>query len=431
MPEIDIINLGCSKNLVDSEVLLTQLKHNGVKIRINPNPVTAPTVIINTCGFIGDAKEESIDYILETVGHKEAGRLKEIYVMGCLSQRYKLDLKKEIPEVDKWYGVEQIGELIRDLGFKYHDGLLETREPSTPGHYAYLKISEGCNRSCAFCSIPIIRGRQVSRSIESLRKEAEFLASQGTRELILIAQDLSGYGLDIYKKPALPELVKELEKLEGIDWIRLHYTYPNMFPEELISMMASSDKICRYLDIPIQHISDKMLKIMKRGHSREETIDLIKRLRSSIPDVALRTTLLVGHPGETEEDFLELMEFVKEARFDRLGVFTYSHEEDTYAFENLQDDIPEEVKNARAAKIMELQQKISGEINLEKKGSLVKVLIDRVEGDYYIGRSQYDSPEVDNEILIPIESNNLEIGMFFDIKITDVDEFDLYGEIVQ
>ncbi len=431
MPSIDIINLGCSKNLVDAEVLQTQLRSNGVEVRVNPNPVTAPTVIINTCGFIGDAKEESIDTILNTIQHKggEDG-LEKVYVMGCLSQRYKIDLQKEIPEVDGYYGVDQVSELVRDLGFTFHNELFEKREHSTPVHFAYLKIAEGCNRNCAFCSIPIIRGRQISRTIESLLEEATFLVREGTKELILIAQDLSSYGTDIYKKPALVELLIELEKVEGLEWIRLHYTYPNLFPDELIDLIANSNKICNYLDIPFQHISDNMLKIMRRGHNRTESLDLIRKLRSGIPDLALRTTILVGHPGETEEDFKELVEFIKEIRFDRLGVFTYSHEEGTYADKNYKDDVPQEVKTHRASMIMNIQQEISADINASKPGSIMKVLIDRQEGDYFIGRSQYDSPDVDTEILIPIEGNNLEIGMFFDIKITEAEEFDLYGELV-
>ncbi len=428
---IDIINLGCSKNLVDAEVLQTQLRSNGVQVRINPDLVSAPIVIINTCGFIGDAKEESIDTILNTIQHKggEDG-LEKVYVMGCLSQRYKIDLQKEIPEVDGYYGVDQISELVKDLGLRYYQDKFEKREQSTAGHYAYLKIAEGCNRSCAFCSIPLIRGPQVSRSIESLIKEASFLADNGTKELILIAQDLSSYGIDLYKRSALVQLVKELEKINGLDWIRLHYTYPNRFPDELIKLISTSEKVCNYLDVPFQHISDKMLKTMRRGHTRSDSLELIKKLRDSIPDLALRTTILVGHPGETEADFNELIEFVEETRFDRLGVFTYSHEEGTYADKNYSDDVPEKVKIERASRIMEIQQKISGEINAKKVGSRLRVLIDRWENDFYIGRSQYDSPEVDNEILIPADGKSLEIGMFFDIKITSAEEFDLYGNVI-
>ena len=428
MPSIDIINLGCSKNLVDAEVLQTQLRSNGIEVRINPNPVTAPTVIINTCGFISDAKEESIDTILNTIQHKggEDG-LEKVYVMGCLSQRYKIDLQKEIPEVDGYYGVDQVSELVRDLGLSCYNDLFEKREHSTPGHYAYLKIAEGCNRSCAFCSIPIIRGKQVSRSVESLVEETKHLVQDGTKELILIAQDLSSYGIDLYKKPYLVELVRELENVDGLEWIRLHYTYPNNFPDELIELIASSEKICKYLDIPFQHISDNMLKKMRRGHGRADSIELIKKLRKSIPDLALRTTILVGHPGETEEDFEELLDFIRDVRFDRLGVFTYSHEEGTYADKNYHDDIPQEVKAARASKVMEIQQEISAEINAKKPGSIERVLIDRLEDGFYIGRSQYDSPDIDNEILIPADENDLKVGTFFDIKITSAEEFDLYG----
>ncbi len=431
MQAIDIINLGCSKNLVDAEVLQTQLRSNGVLVRINPDPVTAPIVIINTCGFIGDAKEESIETILDTIQHKGGvNGLEKVYVMGCLSQRYKIDLQKEIPEVDGYYGVDQVSELVRDLGLRYYQDKLEKREHSTAGHYAYLKIAEGCNRNCAFCSIPIIRGRQVSRSVESLLKEASFLTENGTKELILIAQDLSSYGIDLYKKSALVQLVQKLEKIQGLEWIRLHYTYPNRFPDKLIELISGSDKICNYLDIPFQHISDNMLKIMRRGHTREESIGLIRKLRERIPDLALRTTLLVGHPGEKEADFQELMDFVKETRFDRLGVFTYSHEEGTHAYANYKDDIPQKMKTERASRIMEIQQKISAEINAEKLGSTIRVLIDRLENDYYVGRSQYDSPEVDNEILIPAGPKPLEVGTFFDVKITSSEEFDLYGEVV-
>ncbi len=431
MPAIDIINLGCSKNLVDAEVLQTQLRYNGVQVRINPSPVTAPVVIINTCGFIGDAKEESIDTILNTIQHKGGeGGLEKVYVMGCLSQRYKIDLQKEIPEVDGYYGVDQVSDLVMDLGFSYHHDLFEKREQSTAGHFAYLKIAEGGNRSCAFCSIPLIRGRQISRSIESLYEEASFMAAKGTKEIILIAQDLSSYGLDLYKKASLVKLVRELDKIQELDWIRLHYTYPNLFPDELIELIASSDKICNYLDIPFQHISDNMLKIMKRGHSRTDSLELIQKLRSNIPDLALRTTILVGHPGETEADFNELVEFVKDIRFDRLGVFTYSNEEGTHAFKNYKDDIPQELKAERAARIMDIQQEISAEINSEKVGSTMRVLIDRLDNDFYIGRSQYDSPEVDNEILIPASEIILEIGTFFDVQITASEEFDLYGKVV-
>jgi ribosomal protein S12 methylthiotransferase len=429
LQSIDIINLGCSKNLVDSEVLQTQLRSNGIKVRINPSIVTASTVIINTCGFIGDAKEESIETILDTVQHK-GDILKKVYVMGCLSQRYRIDLKKEIPEVDGFYGVEQIDQLVKDLGFKYYPENFEKRDHSDPGHFAYLKIAEGCNRSCAFCSIPLIRGRQVSRSIESLVKEAGHLAGKGTKELILIAQDLSSYGIDLYKKPILTELVRELEKIMGLEWIRLHYTYPNLFPDSLIELIAKSEKVCNYLDIPIQHISDNMLKIMRRGHTREDSIRLIGRLRDKIPDLSLRISLLVGHPGETEEDFAELRDFVLQTEFDRLGVFTYSHEEGTYADKHYKDDIPVDVKNARASEIMEIQQEISARKSESRVGQVLKVLIDRREGEFYVGRSQYDSPEVDNEILIPFGKGELENGTFFDVKIISAEDFDLYGEVV-
>jgi ribosomal protein S12 methylthiotransferase len=427
---IDIINLGCSKNLVDAEVLQTQLRSNGVQVRINPDPVTAPIVIINTCGFIGDAKEESIDTILNTIQHKGGDEgLEKVYVMGCLSQRYKIDLQKEIPEVDGYYGVDQVSELVRDLGLSYYQDQLEKRQHSTAGHFAYLKIAEGCNRNCAFCSIPIIRGRQVSRPLESLLEEATYLAKNGTKELILIAQDLSSYGIDLYKKTALVQLVKDLEKINGIEWIRLHYTYPNHFPDELSEIMSGSKKICHYLDIPFQHISDNMLKIMRRGHTRADSLNLIRKLRKSIPDLAIRTTILVGHPGETDEDFTELVEFIRETRFDRLGVFTYSHEEGTHAFDNYADDVPQKVKTERASIIMDIQQKIAGEINADRVGTKMRVLIDRLENDHYVGRSQYDSPEVDNEILIAAGKKPLIIGSFYQVKIISSEEFDLYGEI--
>ena len=430
MKTVDIINLGCSKNLVDAESLFTQLRSNGLKVRLNPNVVDAQVVIVNTCGFIEDAKAESIESIIEATGYKHSGKTEKVIVMGCLSQRYKSDLKKEIPEVDAYYGVSEIPKIVRDLGLQYQQDKVLDRLHTTSPHYAYLKIAEGCDRACSFCAIPGIRGKQISQPIENLLKEANFLVNHGAKELILISQELTRYGMDIYKKPALVQLLIELEKIEGLEWIRLHYTYPNLFHDELIQQIAQSKNICHYLDIPFQHFDDSVLEKMRRGHSREDALELIRRIRKAIPDIAIRTTILLGHPGETEEAFNNLMKDLKQICFDRLGVFTYSHEEGTHAFENFDDDIPASIKRERADAVMMLQQNISLETNSSRIGSIQKVLIDKEEDDLFIGRTQYDSPEIDNEVLIKKEGQALITGSFFDIKITDASEFDLHGELL-
>ncbi|MEA1875885.1 MAG: 30S ribosomal protein S12 methylthiotransferase RimO [Bacteroidota bacterium] len=427
MKKIDIINLGCSKNLVDAEFLYTQLKANGIEVRLNPETTDANTLIINTCGFIGDAKEESINAILEAVDLKKQSHNSHLVVMGCLSQRYKTELKNEIPEVDALYGVNEIPAIVRDLGYQYfHDKLLH-RLHSTSDHYAYLKIAEGCDRNCAFCAIPMIRGKQISKSVDKLVEEAKYLSDHGVKELILISQELTRYGIDIYKRPELVKLLDELQKINGIEWIRLHYTYPNLFGDDLIDIMAGSSIICHYLDIPFQHFNDKVLTMMKRGHSKADGLELIQKIRSKIPDIALRTTMLVGHPGEDEKAFNELYDAVQEIRFDRLGVFTYSHEEGTHSFKNYEDSIPPVTKRERADKLMKLQQSLSLDYNENRVGTVLKVLIDKHEGEYFVGRTQYDSPEIDNEVLIKDKDNNIKVGSFFDVKITDATEFDLYG----
>jgi ribosomal protein S12 methylthiotransferase len=424
--KINIVTLGCSKNIVDSEKLMRQLQSGGYKLIHNSEDTSASTVIINTCGFINDAKEESVDTILSFVRAKEAGKIDNLYVMGCLSERYMDALKDEIPEVSRYFGVNNFKEILNELGTSYREDLLSERKLSGPGHYAYLKVSEGCDRTCAFCAIPVIRGKSMSRSIESIVEEARILAAEGVRELILIAQDLSYYGLDRYKSQKLPELLTELIKIETIEWIRLHYLYPSDFPTELFRIIKDNPKICRYIDIPVQHITDNMLGAMKRLHGRKETEDLLMRFRKEIPGVSIRTTLIAGHPGETISDFNELKEFIREFRFDRLGVFAYSHEEDTYAFLNYTDDVPGEVKEARVSELMEIQQEISSELNQTKTGNVYKVIIDRREGEFFIGRTEYDSPEVDQEVLIPLK-HNLKIGSFYNIRITQAEEFDLYG----
>lgn len=427
--KINIVTLGCSKNVVDSEKLLKQLAAGGYEITYDSSDTSAGTVIVNTCGFINDAREESIDTILRFVNASKEGKIENLYVMGCLSERYMEELKHEIPEVKKYFGVNNMTDVLNELGLKLNDDLLNDRTLTGPGHYAYLKISEGCDRTCSFCAIPGIRGPYISRPVEELVAEASKLAENGVRELILIAQDLCYYGLDLYRRQALPELVKEILKIEKLEWIRLHYLYPAGFPMELIPVIRDNQRICRYIDIPIQHITDKMLKLMKRSHSRSETENLLNRLRDEIPGSAIRTTLIAGHPGESEEDFSELKEFISRFRFDRLGVFRYSHEEDTFSFKEYSDDIPEEVKESRVASLMEVQQNISSELNEKIVGSTVKVLIDRKDGEYYSGRTEYDSPEVDQEVLIPVKFN-LEIGKFYNILINQSAEFDLFGEPV-
>lgn len=427
--KINIVTLGCSKNVVDSEKLLKQLSAGGYSVIYDSDDTTAGTVIINTCGFINDAKEESVDTILRFVKAKEAGRINNLYVMGCLAERYVDALKHEIPEVKRYFGVNNMNDILNELGVTMRTDLLTDRTITGPGHYAYLKISEGCDRTCAFCAIPAIRGRYISRPLEELVNEAENLAGKGVKELILIAQDLSYYGLDLYKKQALPDLIKELIKIESIEWIRLHYLYPANFPMELIPLIRDNPKICRYIDIPIQHITDNMLGLMKRSHYRKETEFVLNKLRNEIPYAVIRTTLIAGHPGETEKDYTELKDYISTFRFDRLGVFAYSHEEDTYSYEKYKDEIPADVKESRVAELMELQQNISAELNESLVGRTFKVIIDRKEGEFFIGRTEYDSPEVDQEVLIPVEYNLIP-GNFYNIKITNSGDFDLYGSPV-
>lgn len=426
---LNIITLGCSKNLVDSEHLLAQFRAAGYKVAHNDYQISSEVVIINTCGFILDAKQESVDTILSFLTQKQEGRIRKLFVMGCLSERYREELLKEMPEVDGFFGVWEMPSILEAMGSKLDQRLLGERVLTTPSHYAYLKISEGCNRTCAFCAIPGIRGPQQSISMEDLVNESNTLVKKGVRELILIAQDLTNYGIDLYGRRALPDLLRELVKIPGLGWIRLHYAYPTGFPEEVIGLMASEEKICNYLDIPIQHVNNQVLSAMGRGHDRKKLEDLLHKFRRQIPDVALRTTVLTGFPGETEEAFQELMDFIRTFRFERLGVFPYSHEEDTPAFIHSGDQIPEKVKSARAEAVMELQQDISLELNQRKIGQAFKVLIDRKEGGYFVGRTQYDSPEVDNEVLIPA-NQNLSTGEFYRVRITGAEEFDLMGEVL-
>ena len=427
-PVLNIVTLGCSKNKVDSEHLAALL-NNTYKI-VHDSDEKSDVVIINTCGFIGDAKEESIDTILEYAELRKANKIKKLYVMGCLSERYKKELRKEIHEVDAFFGVEPVQHVAADiLKSDYHADYCCERVLSTPSHYAYLKISEGCNRQCAFCAIPLIRGEHKSVPMENLVKEAENLAKKGVKELILIAQDLTYYGYDIDGKSHIVELVQKLTEIDGIEWIRLHYGYPLGFPIELLELMRDNKKICHYIDLPLQHISTPILKAMRRGVTREQTIEFVKKVRSYVPDIAFRSTFIVGFPGETEEQFNELIDFIKEARFERAGVFAYSAEEGTPAFE-LEDDVPEEVKKARVDKFMDVQQDISLEINQKRLGRTERVLIDRTEGGYYVGRTQYDSPEVDDEVLISMKDNDLQIGTFVNVKIIQADYFDCYGEVI-
>ncbi len=426
---VDIINLGCSKNLVDSEKLMSQLRSQGIRTRLDPTRVNADVLVINTCGFILDAKEESVNTILDAIESKKKGQISKIYAMGCLIQRYRNELVPEMPEVDAWFGVEEMKEVVTSLNLSFNPEVLNQRDISTPSHYAYLKVSEGCSRNCSFCAIPAIRGKHVSRRMEDIVEEARYLAEHGVKELLLIAQDLSYYGRDLYRKSRLADLLETLAAIDGIEWIRLHYAYPESFPEELLDIMAAEPKICDYLDIPFQHVSDRMLKMMNRGYSKADTFNLIRSIRSKIPAAALRTTLLVGHPGETEEDFAELLDFVREARFERLGVFTYSPEEGTRSGDLYEDDVPEDVKQDRYNSVMELQQKISAQINESRVGQTYRVVIDRLEGDYYVGRSQFDSPDVDQEILIPVNSGKVAPGEFLNAKITKADDYDLFAEI--
>ena len=428
MMTVNILTLGCSKNLVDSEHLLAQFRASGYRVMHNEYEIPARIVIINTCGFILDAKEESVDTILAYIEEKKRGNLEKLFVMGCLSERYKDDLQSELKEVDGFFGVWDLPGILEAAGTRLDHHLLTDREITTPSHYAYLKISEGCNRTCSFCAIPGIRGKQRSLSVDSLMSEAEKLAAKGVKELILIAQDLTDYGTDLYRKRTLPLLLRELSGIGEVEWIRLHYAYPTGFPVEVIELMATTEKICNYMDIPIQHISDNVLAAMGRGHSRKKLESLLGSFREKIPDVALRTTIMTGFPGETEENFRELMKFLADFRFERLGVFPYSHEEDTPAFRNLKDSVPARVKSERARLVMEQQQEISLELNQDRVGKLYKVLIDRVEGDYYVGRTQYDSPEVDNEVLIPADQVLIP-GKFYQVRISGAGEFDLQGTV--
>lgn len=421
---INVVTLGCSKNVYDSEVLMGQLKAGGKNV---VHEQEGNIVVINTCGFINNAKEESINTILEYVQQKEAGLIDKVFVMGCLSERYKPDLEKEIPDVDQYFGTSELPALLKVLGADYKHELIGERLTTTPKNYAYLKISEGCDRPCSFCAIPLMRGAHISTPIEALVTEAEKLAAKGVKELILIAQDITYYGLDLYKKRALADLLRALVKVEGIEWIRIHYAFPTGFPMDVIEVMKEEPKICNYLDIPLQHISDPILASMKRGTTQEKTTKLLKKFREAMPEMAIRTTLIVGYPGETQADFEALKSFVKEMRFDRLGCFTYSHEENTTAYE-LEDNVPEEVKLARANEIMEIQSQISWELNQQKVGKTFRCLIDRKEGNYFVGRTEYDSPDVDNEVLIDAKKHYVKIGDFVEVKIIDATDYDLYGE---
>lgn len=427
---VDLITMGCSKNLVDSEQLLNQFKEHGFEVFHNPEETHGDIAVINTCGFIADAKEESINMILELCELKEQGKLNAVYVMGCLSERYVRELSEEIPLVDKYYGKFNWKELLNDLRSEYNEKTLHNRVLTTPGHYAYLKISEGCNRTCAYCAIPIITGKHVSRPMEEILDEVRYLVSQGVKEFQVIAQELTYYGVDLYHERRLPELIERMAEIPGVEWIRLHYAYPTHFPMDLLRVMREHDNVCKYLDIALQHISDQVLDRMRRHISMRETVDLIRIIRQEVPGITLRTTLMVGFPGETDEDFDELQHFVREARFDRMGAFAYSEEEGTYAALNYEDNVSEELKQKRLDKIMRLQERISAELSAEKIGNEYRVIIDRKEGNYYVGRTEADSPEVDCEVLIKENGKTLSVGDFYQVKIVDAEEFDLYGEIV-
>ena len=428
--KINVITLGCSKNVYDSEVLMWQLAANKMEVEHESEKDDANIVVINTCGFIDNAKEESINTILEQAERKEAGSIDKLYVTGCLSERYKPDLEREITNVDQYFGTTDLPKLLKVLGADYKHELLGERLTTTPKHYAYLKIAEGCDRPCSFCAIPLMRGKHKSTTIEQLVIEAKNLAKNGVKELILIAQDLTYYGLDIYKKRRLADLLIELSKVEGVEWIRLHYAFPTGFPKDVLDVIRDNDKVCNYIDIPLQHINDEILKSMKRGTSHQKTNDLLKAFRKKVPNIAIRTSLIVGYPGETEERFQELKQWVQDTKFDRLGVFTYSHEENTSAHV-LEDDVPNEVKKARQEEIMNLQTHISWGLNQKKIGKTFKVLFDRKEGDYFIGRTEFDSPDVDNEVLVKANDTYIRMGDFANIKIEKTDHFDLYGVVVE
>lgn len=422
------VTLGCSKNVVDSERLMRQLSAHGLKVAYESDDADARTVIINTCGFILDAKKESIDTILSFVKAKKQGKIDNLYVMGCLSERYAQELRQEIPEVDQYFGTNSMQSIVETLGYNYQENLLGERLLSTPSHYAFFKISEGCNRGCAFCAIPSMRGKYQSFPVEQLVREAEFLAAKGVKELIVIAQDTSNYGYDLYRKSQLAYLIQKIAGIDGIEWIRLHYMYPVDFPDDLLDVIKNNPKVCKYIDMPVQHISDNVLMRMRRGHSREHLVELIDRIRQSVPEICLRTTFLVGFPGETDADFEELCRFVETTQFDRAGVFTYSHEENTYAGIHYTDTIPYKVKKQRADRLMAIQQKISELKNEQKIGQVMKVIVDREEDEFFVGRTEFDSPEVDNEVLIR-KHPDIRVGNFYRVRITDADAFDLWGEI--
>ena len=425
--KINVVTLGCSKNVYDSEVLMGQLKANGKEV---VHEQEGNVVVINTCGFINNAKEESVNTILHYMQKKEDGEVDKVFVTGCLSERYKPDLEKEIPNVDQYFGTTELPGLLKALGADYKHELIGERLTTTPKNYAYLKIAEGCDRPCSFCAIPLMRGKHKSTPIEDLVVEAKKLAANGVKELILIAQDLTYYGLDLYKKRNLAELLENLVKVEGIEWVRLHYAFPTGFPMDVLDVMNREPKICNYLDIPLQHISDKILKSMRRGTTQEKTTKLLKEFRAAVPEMTIRTTLIVGYPGETEEDFETLKQWVTDMRFERLGCFTYSHEENTHAY-NLEDDVPEDVKQDRANQIMEIQSQISWELNQEKIGQIFKVVIDRKEGNYFVGRTEFDSPDVDNEVLIDATTTYLKTGEFYNVKVIEAEDFDLYAEVLE
>lgn len=427
--KINVITLGCSKNIYDSEVLLGQLKANGKDVEHESTKDDANIVVINTCGFIDNAKQESIDTIVRFADAKERGLVEKVFVTGCLSERYKPDLEKEIPNVDQYFGTRDLPKLLKVLGADYKHELVGERLITTPSHYAYFKISEGCDRPCSFCAIPLMRGKHVSKPMEELVQEAKNLAAKGVKELMIIAQDSTYYGIDIYGKRKLAELLEKLSEVEGIEWLRLHYAFPSGFPEDVLDVMRENKKIVKYLDMPLQHISNNMLKSMRRGTTSEKTRELVRTIREKVPGIALRTTLIAGYPGETKEDFNEMLEWVKETRFDRLGIFAYSHEENTHAY-SLKDDVTPKTKEKRVEAIMEAQQQISNELNHQKIGKTFKVLFDRKEGNYFIGRTEFDSPEVDNEVLVDAKKFYVRVGDFVNVKITSAEDFDLYGEII-
>ena len=426
--KVNVVTMGCSKNLVDSEVLLSQLLRDGFEVVHDSNDLDCDIVVINTCGFIHDAKEESINTILQFVEAKERGEIEKLYVMGCLSQRYKSDLEMEIPEVDKFFGKFDLRALVNELNATYQPEFIYERKITTPSHFAYLKISEGCNRHCAFCAIPGMTGSHVSKPMEELIKEAKYLAKNGVKELLLIAQDLSYYGIDLYGKGMLAELIKQIADIEGVEWIRLHYLYPTKFPLDILPLFSSIPKLCKYIDIPLQHSSDNVLKFMRRNVTQNETEVLLQQIRDAVPGIAIRTTMLIGHPGESSDDFDQLKDFILRHRFDRLGAFAYSPEEGTYGYKKYQDTISEEIKNSRVEELMAIQQIISAELNAAKVGQILRVLIDREDEDFFVGRTEFDSPEVDGEVLIG-KDVAIKIGEFYKVLITNADDFDLYGHL--